>query len=113
MTEEENETWLLNMGGGIIEKKAEQGYASLTPIDKLIYCFWATDYSMRNAGDLLAAGELHAGFREDARLAAKELRLPRSILAFSLSCGELKERYFDLFDDLCREIKAALPYDLV
>jgi len=25
MTEEENETWLLNMGGGIIEKKAEQG----------------------------------------------------------------------------------------
>jgi len=62
---------------------------------------------MRNAGDLVTAGDLHSTFITDARAAAVELGLPHSMAAFSLSAIELERRYFALFDDLCQEIRAA------
>ena len=102
-----NETWLLDAANGVIEKKAALGYASLAPVERLTYCLWVADYGMRNAGDLVAASDLYSSFIVDARAAAVELGLPRSMAAFSLSAKELEQRYFDLFDDLCQEIRAA------
>ncbi len=62
---------------------------------------------MRNAGDLETARELYPEYREEALRVAVELNLQKSDWAFSLSECELEERYFELSDDLCAEIRAA------
>ncbi len=108
MAEEDNEIWILDVTDPVIEKKVAQGYPSLNSVEKLIYCLWVADYSMRNAGDLVAAGDLYTVFQEDGRRAAEELHLSHAAYAFSLPESELEQRYFDLFDDLCSEIRGAL-----
>lgn len=105
MGAQDNETWLIDSGHAILEKKAVIGVAALTPRERLIHCFWITDYSMRNAGDLTAARDLDPDYRNDAVIAATALGLARSAAMFSLSEGMLERRYFDLFDDLCAELR--------
>lgn len=102
---DDNETWLIDSGHAIIEKKAAIGVAALTPRERLIHCFWMTDYSMRNAGDLTAARDLDPNYRTDAVSAATALGLARVAEMFSLSEGMSERRYFDLFDDLCAELR--------
>jgi hypothetical protein len=105
MVEDDNETWLIDSGHAIIEKKAAVGVAALTPRERLIHCFWITDYSMRNAGDLAAARDLDPRYQTDAVAAATALGLSRTAAIFSLSEGELERRFFGLFDDLCAELR--------
>jgi hypothetical protein len=114
MTEFDNETWVIEAGDAVIHKEAEQGYAALSPIERLIFCLWVADYGMCNAGDLDAARGVYPAFQEDALEAARELGLPQSGAAFSLSTAELQQRYFDLFVDVCREIRRdeRCPYRL-
>lgn len=107
MPEDDDETWLLDEGDRIIERKAAEGYSSLNPRERLIYCLWAADYGMRNAGDLSPAADLHPTFLRDGQSAAQELGLARSTAAFSLPDKELEERYFDLFDGIVAELRAA------
>jgi hypothetical protein len=107
LNKRDNETWLIEAGAAVIEKMASEDPASLTPIERLIYCFWVADYSMRNAGDLTTACDLYAQYREEARRAAEELHLRQWVWAFSLPEEELGKDYFDLFDGLCSEIRAA------
>ena len=107
MNDEDNETWLLDVGAGIVQKKARVGYSALSPVERLTYCLWVADYGMRNAGDLVTARDLHSAFFEDARSAAIELGLARTREAFSLSVTDLEHRYFALFDSLCREIRTS------
>jgi hypothetical protein len=111
MADDGNETWLLDAGDGVIQKKAVQGYSSLSPLERLIYCFWAADYGMRNAGDFATLIDLHPAFLSDGKSAAQELGLRRSAAAFSLPADELERRYFALFDDMVNEIRAALASD--
>ncbi|MFH0299684.1 hypothetical protein AAFX91_21115 [Bradyrhizobium sp. 31Argb] len=106
MADEDNQTWLLDAGDGVIQRKAVQGYSSLSPLERLIYCLWAADYGMRNAGDLATAVDLHPAFLSDGKSAAQELSLPRSAVAFSLPSEELEQRYFGLFDDVVNEIRS-------
>jgi len=101
----DNETWLIDTGHEIIERRRALGGDALTPRERLIHAFWVADYSMRNAGDLAAARDLDARFRETARVAAAALGLVYALNVFSLSDGELERRYFDLFDPLCDEIR--------
>lgn len=107
MNDEDSETWLLNAGHEVIEKKVAHDYASLSPIERLIYCLWVADYGMRNAGDLITAADLYPPFLSEGRSAAGVLGLPRSIAAFSLASSELELRYFELFDGMVEEIRAA------
>ncbi|OOG40584.1 MULTISPECIES: hypothetical protein [unclassified Rhodanobacter] len=44
------ESWLVEVGGDIIEKKSSQGVESLTPIQLAIYNLWLIDYAVRNSG---------------------------------------------------------------
>jgi hypothetical protein len=60
MTDEDNETWLLDAGDEVIQAKAAHGIDSLSARDRLIYCLWVADYAMRNAGDLSTASDLYA-----------------------------------------------------
>lgn len=108
MIPSENETWLIETGDDVIVKKAEQGRDALTSCERLIYCVWVADYSMRNAGDLLTASDLYSPFHEEAQRLADELSLSKTKAAFSLPAEELKEAYFDVFDDVCGELQSCL-----
>ena len=101
----DDETWLIDAGHLIIEKKRALGLEALTPRERLIQCFWVADYSMRNAGDLATARDLDPRFREDALATAMLLDLPCAASTFRLSDGELERRYFDLFAPLCAELR--------
>lgn len=105
MLPSDNETWLIETGDDIIVKKAEHGRDALTGCDRLIYCVWVADYSMRSAGDLLTAAELYLPFREEAQRLSKELHFPKTNHAFSLNFEELEGVYFDVFDDICEELR--------
>src|SRR5262245_20892453 len=71
----ENETWVIEEGGRVIEKEAARGRDSLNPWEKLVHCLWVADYGMRNAGDLDTAGDLYADFQSEACKIASELSL--------------------------------------
>lgn len=105
MMDVDDQTWLIDIGHAIIEKKRTCGIDGLTPRERLIHCLWVADYSMRNAGDLATARDLDARFPTDARAAATALNLPQTIAAFSLSEGELERRFFDLFGPVCAELR--------
>jgi hypothetical protein len=106
LTEFENETWLINAGAVVIDKK-RRGETPLTPRENLVYCIWVADYAMRNAGDLATAYDLFPSFDVDGRQLAKELSLRITDELFSLSTEEFQQRYFDLFHEVCEEIKGA------
>jgi hypothetical protein len=100
----ELETWIVEVGGDVVEKEAAHGRAALTPIEKLIYCLWVADYGMRNAGDLVTASDVYSQFQEEAASLALELGMPRTHAAFALPTTDLEERYFDLLSGVVDEI---------
>ena len=66
--EHDNETWIIEAGDAVIQKRAEQGDDALTPLERLIHCLWVADYGMRNAGDLITAGDVYPSFHDEAAL---------------------------------------------
>ncbi len=105
MNDFDNETWLIEAGDSVIEKKASSGMDTLTPAEQLLYCMWVADYGMRNAGDLETASDLFEPFQIQGRAAAEKLNLPQTLALFSLPRAEMEQRYFDLFDQICEEIR--------
>jgi hypothetical protein len=108
MVPSENETWLIEAGDQIIVKKSEQGRDALTACERLLYCLWVADYSMRNAGDLRTAADLYPPFHEEAQQLAEELQLPKTNAAFSLPAEGLEQAYFAAFDGMCQEVQICL-----
>lgn len=102
-----NETWLIQTGDSIIQKKAEQGWESLSSWEILVYCLWVADYGMRNAGDLETACDVFVDFQARAVESAKSLSLSNSHRVFSLPPNELEQIYFETFESICEEIKRA------
>jgi hypothetical protein len=100
----DNETWIIEAGDAVIQR---QGAARLTPIERLIYCVWVADYGMRNAGDLIAARDVHELFREEAVQLSQQLRLNVTHSAFALVPEELERQYFERFDAICDELRGA------
>jgi hypothetical protein len=105
----ENETWVVEAGGRVIQKEADSGLGSLTTWERVVYSLWVADYGMRNAGDLDTAKDVFADFQSMALRAAEELSLPLTREVFSMEQRALKEQYFDLFDAVCDEIRHAAP----
>ncbi len=103
-TDLELETWIVEVGGEVIEKEAARGRAALTPLERLIYCVWVADYSMRNAGDLVTASDVYGRFQEEAGSLAIELGMSRTHTAFTLPTKELEKQYFDLLSGILDEI---------
>ncbi len=104
--EDDNETWIIEAGDEVVQKRATLGPAALQPLERLIYCLWVADYGMRNAGDLMSASDLYPAFQTEAAMLARDLKLTTSHSAFALPRAELQHRYFRLFDDICNEIRA-------
>jgi hypothetical protein len=103
----DNATWIVEAGSAVIDKQAREGSHSLTPWERLVYCLWLADYSMRNAGDLDAAGDIRSHFQSEGAWIAKFLELPFTHASFSLSPGALQSDYFVRFDALCHEVRTA------
>lgn len=104
----DNETWIIETGDVVIRKMADHGEDALSPIERLIYCLWVADYSIRNAGDLDAAADLHAPFQSEAANIAQVLSLSTTHQAFSLSAKTLEREFLDRFDAICAEIQSYL-----
>jgi hypothetical protein len=109
----ENETWLIEIGDAVIRKEARSGATTLLPWEKLVYCLWVADYGMRNAGDLDTAADVYSPFQSEGTRLATDLSLPRTREAFSLTKHDLENQYFDRFEEICKEIKAARPVGAV
>lgn len=102
----DHQTWLVDVGHALIEKKRSDGIDALTPRERLILCVWIADHSMRTEGDLTTARALDPAALVDARDAATILDLPRTAAAFGLTEGAFERCYFDLFDAICAELRA-------
>jgi hypothetical protein len=105
----DNETWVIEEGDRVIQKKARLGFDSLTTWERLVYSIWVADYGMRNAGDLETARDVYADFQLVALRAADSLSLPVTRSAFALAAKVLEERYFDLFEAVCDEVRSGGP----
>jgi len=105
----DNQSWVVNRGGLVIEKKAKSGPGSLNDWERLLYCLWVVDYMMRNAGDLANAADMYPNWQTDAKRLATGLSLPGTKEVFSLSKKKLQAEYFDRFEAVCSEIKNAEP----
>ena len=106
MTELELETWIVEVGGDVVEQQSVRGREAMTPIEKLIYCVWVADYGMRNAGDLETAADVYAPFQGEAAALAADLGLARTRAAFELPTSDLEQQYFDLLSAVVGEISA-------
>jgi hypothetical protein len=100
------ESWVVHVGGDVVEKEAAEGWAALSSLEKLIFCLWVADYGMRNAGDLETAADVYEPFQREAASLALELDAPYTLAAFSLPTAELERRYLELFSDIVDELKA-------
>jgi hypothetical protein len=105
----ENESWVVERGAVVIEKKAQSSVASLSAWEQLVYCLWVADYMMRNAGDFANAVDMNPDFQSYAKLFAEQLSLPATCDAFSFSQGKLQREYFERFEAICNEIRSAEP----
>jgi hypothetical protein len=103
----ENQSWIIHRGDEVLHKMEAAGRDSLCDIEKLIYCLWAADYMMRNAGDFASAEDMYSTFQVDAANVAKKLGLNVTYQAFSLSRRTLQQEYLDRFEAICEEIKNA------
>ena len=106
----ENETWIVERGGDVVEKRTRIGPESLSTWERLVYCLWVTDYMMRNAGDFANAVDLYPTFQSDAKDLSSKLSLALTHQAFSLSEVDLQRQYFDRFQAICNEIKRAAQH---
>jgi len=102
-----NQSWVVDRGGGVIDKKALVGIDGLDDWERLVYCLWVTDYMMRNAGDFLNAEVMYPTFQSDAKQFAKKLGLVLTEETFSLSRHKLQREYLGRFEAMCEEIKSA------
>lgn len=110
---DDNESWIIYAGDAVIKRSGPNGIAVLEPLDRLVYCLWVADYGMRNAGDLSTARDLYKPFHKEALQLSKELALPVTQSAFGLSGKELERQYFEQFEGVCDEIRAALSTDFM
>src|SRR3982751_2291259 len=101
----ENQTWVVERGGVVVEKKSQVGLAGLSDWERLLYCFWVTDYMMRNAGDFANAEVMYPDFQVDAARFAKSLGLATTYQTFSLSRRKLQREFLGRFESICEEIK--------
>ncbi len=101
-----NDDWIIDAGDLVLEKRADG--AELTEIERLVYCLWVADYSMKNAGDLEAAKDLYPNFMNEGFSIADKLKLKNSFQLFAKTQKDFESKYFEQFDLVCEEIKTQL-----
>jgi hypothetical protein len=90
----DNETWIIEAGDAVLERRTSVGISGLSQVERLVYCLWVADYGMRNAGDLQTARDLYPAFKREALQLA------------TLPTRSLQPQYFARFDRMCAEIRS-------
>jgi len=104
----DNESWLIEIGDVVIEKKADSSYSNLSEIEKAIYCLWVIDYSVRNSGTLEAVDDLHPNALDELHEYANTHNWNSISTLLSKSENETAfcNEYYELFDSACNEIRS-------
>ena len=105
----DNETWLIDRGDEIIEKKVGRGIDGLSVWERLVYCLWVADYGIRNAGDLDIAEDLHKGYRQEIVYFSEKLGFKQIAELFSINERLLVEKYSESFEGICSEVREGEP----
>ncbi len=101
----DNETWIIETGDAVIQKKASTGIESLSAVERLIYCLWVADYGMRNAGDLDTALDVYSDFQTEGARLALEFGLQTTQRAFALPAAHLQRSFLASFEEMCDETR--------
>jgi hypothetical protein len=104
----DNESWVIHVGAEVIEKRAANGDATLSQVEQLIYLLWWVDYGMRNAGDLLFAGDEYTEKLRQGSQIAERLELSMTAELFGMTRERFESEYFNRFDEVLKEIRALL-----
>ena len=103
-----NESWLIEIGHDVIEKKTHVGLQALNKTEKAIYCLWVIDYAVRNSGSLAPIEDLHPGALKELEDYADAYgwKAVSSMLRLSADEETFFSKYLDRFDSACGEIRA-------
>ena len=104
----DNESWLIEIGEEIIEKKAAVGICALTNIEHAIYCLWVIDYAVRNSGSLEPVKELYpTAIKDLSNLSQTNSWLLNSkTAAESENPAQFCSSYYESFENRCGELRS-------
>lgn len=101
------ESWLVNVGGDIIDIKSSQGLEALTPLQIAIYNLWLIDYAVRNSGSFGPLEDMESDAIEALLNYSSANNMPA--LNFWLSQANDEEafcaNYYHHFPGACLELK--------
>ena len=103
----ETETWLIEEGDRIIQKKSREGFDSLSSLEKAIYDFWVIDYAVRNSGTLQPIRELSEISISRLKEFAKNNNCHHIVSMLELTKDEnvFCNTYYQNFDNTCQDIR--------
>lgn len=101
------ETWLLEEGNRVIQKKSIWGLNSLTLVEQRIYSMWVVDYAVRNSGTLEPMRELYPDALHELGLFAASSNAVNLLALLNLSSDEKNfcSEYGERFDRACGDIR--------
>lgn len=105
----DNETWLIEIGDEIIEKKSDSGYETLNEVEKSIYCFWVVDYAVRNSGTLDAVEDLYPQALTELNDHANSNGWSEMsvLIANSSDSAMFCDLYYEKFEMACNEVRSS------
>ncbi len=103
----EAETWVIDRGAEVIEKKHRLGSRALTAVESLIQYLWQVDYCMRNAGDIENLADMSPDCLPEAAKIAEALDLPNTHALFARKRDDFEQQFFEDFDGVVTELLQA------
>jgi hypothetical protein len=103
----DNETWLIEEGKRIIEKKSREDFDSLSSLEKAISDFWVIDYAGRNSGTLEPIRELSENSISKLKEFAKNnnCRHLYSMLKLAKDENTFCNTYYQNFTNACKDLR--------
>jgi hypothetical protein len=101
------ETWLIDHGSEIVDKKQDVGVDGLEQVERLVLYLWYVDYCMRNGGDLENLDDMCPDCLTKGAAAADALQLPNTHAFFARPSAEFARHFFADFDDVVAELSQA------
>ncbi len=101
------ESWLVDVGGDIIEIKSSQGLSALTALQIAIYNLWLIDYAVRNSGSFGPLEDMGSDAIEALFTYSLSNNLPAlaSWLAQANDEEAFCKNYYHHFPGACLELK--------
>lgn len=101
------ETWLIDAGDVIVNKKTSQGADSLTEAERAVEWMWRIDYSVRNSGSFGPLEDMDSTSVSDLKSAANGAQLIKLAAWLDEATDEeaFCRNYQERFDEACMELK--------